>query len=171
MSFLELAKRRYSVRSYSAQPVEEEKIQQILEAARIAPTAKNLQPQKIYILKSPESIEKIRAITASAYNAPLVFLICADVNLSWRSPFDAEYESGEMDGSIAAAHMMLEAADLGLGSVWVKMFDAKKVSRAFGLPENIQPVCLLPVGYAADGSRPSERHEASRPLEEMVVTL
>ena len=171
MDFIKLAQNRYSVRSYAEKEVEEEKVQKILKAAQIAPTAKNCQPQKIYVLKSLEVLEKIRSVVRSAYNAPIVFLICADQDLSWRNPLEKDYDSGEMDASIVTAHMMFEAEELGLGSVWVRWYDPIQVAQIFNLPDNIKPICLLPVGYPALGSHPSPQHEASRTMEEMVVEL
>ena len=88
MNFLELAEERYSVRSYSNKPIEEEKMKRILKAAQLAPTAVNYQPQKIYILKSQEALTKIRSLTNATYNAPIVFLICSDVTKTWKSSFE-----------------------------------------------------------------------------------
>ena len=172
MDFLTFARSRYSVRSYSQKPVENEKIQKILQAAMIAPTAVNYQPQKIYVLKSEEALRKIRNITKSTYQAPLVFLICSDTDRSWHSPFVKEYDSGEMDASIVCTHMMLEAEDLGLGSVWVLLFDPYKVKQAFHLPDNIKPVCLLPVGYPADNAVPyAPWHDTFRDMEDIAEEL
>ena len=109
MSFLELAKERYSVRSYANQPVEQEKIDLILEAAKLAPTAVNYQPQKIYVLKSEAAMAKINRLCRCIYGAPLVFLICSDERKTWKSQTEWGYSSGEMDCSIVCTHMMLEA--------------------------------------------------------------
>lgn len=150
MDFLEFSRRRWSVRSYSEKKVEQEKIDKILQAAMIAPTAVNYQPQKIYVLKSREALNKIRGITNSTYNTPLVFLICSDIEHSWHSNFVRGYDSGEMDATIVCTHMMLESEDLGLGSVWVLLFDPKKVKQASNLPDNIRAlpfVCGLSECY------------------------
>lgn len=171
MDFLKLAEERYSVREYADKKVEEEKINKILRAAQVAPTAKNIQPQKIYVLKSDEAIKKIREVTRCAFNAPVVFLICADSEISWKSPFEPDYNSGEMDASIAATHMMLEAWELGLGSVWVRWFDTNKTAEVFNLPENIKPICLLPVGYASENAKPSKMHTERKTIEDMVTVL
>ena len=109
MDFLELAADRYSVRSYSDRPIEPEKMERILKAGQLAPTAVNFQPQKIYVLKSPEAIGKIRSLTRFAYDAPVVLLVCADKTKVWRSPSEHGYDTGEMDASIVCTHMMLEA--------------------------------------------------------------
>ena len=172
MDFLEFLRKRYSVRSYSDRPVEQDKIDKILQAALIAPTAVNYQPQNIYVLKSQKALEKIRRITKSTYNAPLVFLVCADTERSWHSPFVPGYDSGEMDGSIVCTHMMLEAEALGLGSVWVLLFDPKKVKEAFHLPPNIKPLCLLPVGYAGDMATPYRPwHDVFRDMNDIATEL
>lgn len=172
MDFLEFARKRWSVRSYSEQPVEDEKIDKILQAAMIAPTAVNYQPEKIYVLKSREALEKIRKITKSTYYAPIVFLICSDTERSWHSPFVRHYNSGEMDASIVCTHMMLEAENLGLGSVWVLLFDPAQVRKAFNLPKNIVPHCLLPVGYPSADAEPYRPwHEVFREMDDITEIL
>lgn len=172
MDFLELAKDRFSVRKYSTKPVEQEKLDLILKAAQLAPTAVNYQPQMIYVLKSKEAIGKIRSLTKMTYNAPIVFLICADESKTWKSPMEKGYSSGEMDASIVCTHMMLEAWELGVGSVWVRLFDPTEVAKAFDLPENIKPVCLLPIGYASDDCVPFARwHDVYRDIDEFVKVL
>lgn len=172
MDFLEFAKDRYSVRSFSDKPIEPEKMQKILEAGQVAPTALNFQPQKIYILKSGDALEKIRFLTKYAYNAPTVLLVCADLDKAWHSRHDRGYNSSEMDASIVCTHMMLEAWELGIGSVWVRGFRADEVAKMFKLPENIKPICLLPIGYPSEKAKPNaELHNTYRPLEEMVEEL
>ena len=169
MDFLELAADRYSVRSYSDRPIEPEKMERILKAGQLAPTAVNFQPQKIYVLKSPEAIGKIRSLTRFAYDAPVVLLVCADKTKVWRSPSEHGYDTGEMDASIVCTHMMLEAWALGIGSVWVRGFDSRQVEKVFDLPEQVQPICLLPIGYPSDESVPYEEwHSTFRPLSETV---
>ena len=169
MDFLELAADRYSVRSYSDRLIEPEKMERILKAGQLAPTAVNFQPQKIYVLKSPEAIGKIRSLTRFAYDAPVVLLVCADKTKVWRSPSEHGYDTGEMDASIVCTHMMLEAWALGIGSVWLRGFDSRQVAKVFDLPEQVQPICLLPIGYPSDESVPYEEwHSTFRPLNETV---
>ena len=129
MDFLQLAADRYSARSFSGRPIEQEKMDRILKAGQLAPTAVNFQPQKIFILKSKEAIQKIRTLTHFAYDAPAVLLFCADTTKVWRSPTEHGYDTGEMDVSIVCTHMMLEAWELGIGSVWVREFDSRQVAR------------------------------------------
>lgn len=170
MNFAELAVSRYSVRSFSDKPVEEEKIQQVLRAGQAAPSARNRQPQQIYLLKSAEALDKIRTITPCAFQAPIVFLMCGDINRGWKNSFTGHDET-EMDVSIVTAHMMLQAADIGLGTTWVCYFDSERVKAEFHLPEGIQPFCLLPMGYPAEDAQPNERHFIRRPLSESVQIL
>ena len=170
MEFMELAAARYSVRKFDARPVEPEKLEKILKAGQIAPTAKNQQPQKVFVIRSPEALEKLGECTRCVYGAGTVLLICNDENESWKRPFDGK-DSGDVDTSIVLTHMMLEAWELGVGSVWVMFFDADKLRNAFALPENLTPVSLLPIGYAAPDAAPSPRHAESKPLSELVSYL
>ena len=160
--FLTLAEKRYSVRSFRPTPVEEEKIAAILEAARLAPTAKNFQPQKIYVLKSEETYKAVSALTACIYGAPLIFVIAYDDERSAKGMIYDDYDFGTMDASIVCTHMMLETADLGLGSCWVGRFEEAAVKAALGLGEHIHVRALLPVGYPAEDGVPSPRHTQYR---------
>lgn len=171
MDFMELAKARYSVRSFKNTPVEEEKIAKILEAAKIAPTAKNAQPQKIFVLKTPGAIAKINDHCRCIYGAPLVFAIGYDEERVFGISDERVYGFGEIDSSIVTTHMMLEAAELGLGSCWVGLFNDKEVRAALEIRDGIRITALLPVGYAADDCVPADRHDIFRPDEEMVVEL
>ena len=161
--FMDLARARFAVREYAQTPVEQAKIDSILEAGRLAPTAKNVQPQHIYVLQSPEAIAKINELTRCAYHAPVV---CYDTELVWTK--DGE-NSGNMDCSIVGTHMMMEATELGLGTCWVKWFDPAEVAAAFDLPANHKPSFLLPCGYAAEGVQPHANHFSRKPLSETVT--
>ena len=118
MNLIELMKERYSVRIFDKKNVEDEKINMILEAARLAPTACNFQPQKILVIKSKESLQKMKLCTPYTFDAPLIMLICFDKNISWKRKID-NVDMGGVDASIVATHMMLEISNLGLGSTWV----------------------------------------------------
>lgn len=170
-TFLQLAKDRFSVRYYAKTPVEQGKIDAILEAARVAPTAKNLQPFHIYVLKSKEAIGKINGLSRCAYEAPVVFIVCCDKAKAWKSPFDPEDDSGVMDASIVGTHMMMEAFEQGLGSCWVKMFNPKAVAAAFGIPANLTPAFLLDVGYPAQGVAPAKPHFEKRDVADFTTVL
>ena len=167
MEFLELAKKRYSSRKYKDTPVEEETLNKILEAARVAPTGKNAQPVKLLVIREKENLEKL-AKAANFYGAPVVIVTCCDTTKSWVRPFDGKNIS-DIDASILTAHMMLEAADLGLGSVWMCRFEKDIIKKEFGIPEHIDVVNLLPIGYADHEPKPADRHdEVRKPLPELV---
>ncbi|MDE6150044.1 MAG: nitroreductase family protein, partial [Ruminococcus sp.] len=120
MSFSQLIQKRYSVRNYTTQQVEEEKLNAILEAGRLAPTAANLQPVKVIVVKSCEAMTKIKK-AANIYNAPLALIVCADHKTAWTRPFD-EKQTTDIDATIITDHMMIQATELGLGSVWICYF-------------------------------------------------
>ena len=172
MSFIDLAEERYSVRSFSDKPIEQNKIDLILKAAQLAPTAVNFQPQQIYILKSDKAMAKINRLCRCIYGAPVVFLICSDERRTWKSQTEPGYSTGEMDCSIVCTHMMLEAWEQGIGSVWVRLFDVDAVAKAFDLPPYIKPRCLLPVGYAAEDSAPyAPWHDVYRDISDFTEEL
>ncbi len=169
MEFLELAKSRYSERSFASTPLEDEKLYKILEAGRIAPTACNNQPQRFFVLKSQEALAKAAELTC-IYNAPAVILVCYLTKEAWHSPWE-EFCSGDMDCSIAATSMMFEAQDLGVHSIWLRGFDAGKVQEAFDLPGGTVPSLMLAVGYPTEKSKPHKMHGEREPMEEFVVEL
>ena len=171
MSFMELAKNRYSVRSFTDKKVEQEKLDAILETGRIAPTGANCQPQKIYVLNSPAAIEKINSVCQCVFGAQTVLMVAYDKNLEWKNPLEEGVSAGVQDVSIVATHMMMEAWELGIGSCWVNFFSPTEVKKAFELPENEEVVLLLPIGYASDDAAPAEMHTKSRGLGDMVTTL
>ena len=169
MEFIELARKRYSERSFSSAPLEEDKLYQILEAGRIAPTACNNQPQRFYVLRSEEALRKAAELTW-IYNAPVVVLVC-DVNSeAWHNPRDG-FCSGDMDASIAASSMMFAAEDLGVHSIWLRGFDADRVQEAYSLPDGTVPSLMLALGYPAANSAPHKLHSQREPMEEFVVEL
>ena len=155
MSFYELASERYSVRKFKDLPVPEEKIEKILAAGRLAPTACNKQPQEIIVVKNPEGLALLRKCTECHYNAPLAFIVCYDKDKAWKREYDGKC-SGDVDGAIVSTHMMMEAWEEGIGSTWVMYFIPEAVKTEFALPENIVPVAILVMGYA--DAEPSPRH-------------
>ena len=171
MELTEALKTRYSVRKFADRPVEDEVLTRILEAGNEAPTGKNNQPQRIYVLKSPEAIEKIRSLSRCAFNAPVVLLIAYDENQQWVNPFEEGITSGQQDVSIVATHIMLAAWDLGIGTCWVNYFPNTKTAEAFGLPANEKPVLLMPLGWPAADSVPSIHHKKKKDLSETVTFL
>lgn len=171
MEFMELAKSRYSVRKYAEKPVEEEKLAAILEAGNVAPTAKNIQPQRIYVVRTPEMLAKLAELTPCTFNAPVVIAYAFDEDEVWRNPIEDGIDSGAEDVSIVATHHMLMAQELGLGTCWVNFMPNSKVEEALGLPANETLVLLLTLGYAAEGDEPSPRHAQRKPLQDTVRFL
>ena len=169
--FLTLAKERYSVRSYRSVPVEQEKIDRILEAASLAPTARNNQPQKIYVVTGEAAHKALAEVTPCTFQAPVIFVVGYDPNRSSKGLIYEGYDFGNTDAAIVTAHMMLEATDLGLGTCWVGYFNEDKVKKALGLPEEVRICNLLPTGYAAADAAPAKGHTQCRPAEEMVRFL
>ena len=165
--FMELAAGRFSARSFTDQPVEQDKIDKLLEVAQLAPTAHNNQPQRIKVMTDPAEFELVDEVTPCRFGAPLVFLIAYDKNEVWVRPFDG-HNSGEVDASIVTTHLTLAAHDLGLGSVWVMYFDAQKASELLSLPDHIVPVALLPVGYKTEGCKPSNNHTDRKPITDLL---
>ncbi len=170
MDFLKLCKERYSLRKFDGRRLSDSDINRILEAARVAPTAKNLQPQKIFVINTDDSVEKLKKCTKCDYGTKTSFLICYDKNVSWKRDTDGK-DSGDIDASIVTTQMMLEAAFLGAGTTWVMWFDAEAVSREFRLPENIIPVAILVCGYPAADAKPSPRHADRKQITETVTFI
>ena len=171
MEFMELLGKRYSVRKFSDRPVEPEKLQLLLEAANLAPTARNIQPQRIYVLRSEDALAKMNALSPCVFGAKTVLVFAYDENEEWKNPLEEGIHSGVEDVSIAATQVMLCAETLGLGTCWCNYFPNKKLEEAFGLPEQERAVLFMPVGYPADDAEPSPMHEKRKPLEETVRYL
>lgn len=167
MKFIDIAKQRCSVRNYSDKKVEPEKLEQILEAAHVAPTAANLQPVHLIAVQSEEGLKKISR-AANIYGAPLAILVCADHSKAWVRPFDNR-QTGDIDASILTDHMMLQATELGLGSVWVCFFRPDVIREEFDLPDNLEPVNILAIGYSQDEPADPGRFENTRiPVKQLV---
>ena len=168
MNFLELAKARFSVRSFKKDPIEEEKLLTILEAGRVAPTACNKQPQKIYVIQSEEMRDKLATVCKFTFDAPVVLAICYDKEKAWKNDLTPGYCSGETDAAIVCTHMMLQAWELGIGSCWVGCFASDRVKEALGLPENVRVTALMPMGYPAEDAEPMEFHSIYREWDDTI---
>lgn len=166
MDFQELAAKRYSVRDFKQMPIPKVVIDQILTAGNAAPTAHNNQPQEIIVIQSFKGLETLKKCTKCHYNAPLAFIICYDRGKCWKRDYDNKH-SGDIDASIVATHMMLEAADLGIGSAWIMYFIAEAIRVEFELPDNVEPVAILIMGYT--DAEPSKAHFERRSVEEYVT--
>ncbi len=170
MEFDDVINSRYSVRKYSDKPVEEWKLLKILEAGKLAPTAKNLQGQHIYVVQTPEERAKFQDEWSMTFKAPVVLIISMKKDLEWISHFSG-LNRGETDAAIITDEMMLQAHALGLGTCWVGWFDPIKVKEAFGLPDDETIYNLLPIGYPADDAHPGPNHPLRKPLTETVTYL
>ena len=168
MEYSELIKKRFSVRSFTDEPLKKEAIDKILEAAHVAPTACNFQAQRILVIQSSEAIEKLRECTRAHFGAPCAMLICYNKDECWTRKYDGE-TSGVIDASIVATHMMLAAENEGVGSTWIMHFNPFKMKEAFNIPENIVPVALLVMGYPSSDAVPHPYHSQFRPMEETVL--
>ena len=170
MEFKEVIRNRFSCRKYIAKEIEWEKLEAVLEAGRLAPTAKNLQEQHIYVVQSEEALAKIDKVTSCRYGAPTVLVVAFDKNNVFTYP-GGKRDSGVEDATIVATHMILAAADEGLGSCWINYFEPEKMAEELGLPENEEVLMMLDLGYAADGVKPAPGHTARKPLNDTVSWL
>lgn len=167
MNFVEIAKTRYSCRNYQDKKVEKEKLEKILEVARIAPTGGNRQPQRLIVIQETEGLNKVSK-AANIYDVPLAIIICGDKDKVWTRPFDGK-QLTDIDTSIITDHMMLQATELGLASVWVCYFKPDVIRAEFNLPDNLEPVNILLIGYEAGAPESPNRHDKTRlPLNETV---
>lgn len=173
MDFNELAQARYSCRKFNDRVVEDDKLNTILEAGRLAPTATNAQPVTVLVLKSEESLNKLRALTRMTYNAKTILVVCYNTDISWKAKnYNDDFDAGDMDASIVTTHMALAAKSVGVESLWARAFNAADVAKAFDLPENVHVACILDLGYAdAEQGGPSPRHEARKPMAEFAKEL
>jgi nitroreductase len=168
--FLDIAKRRYSCRRYDPRPVESEKLDLILEAGRIAPSAVNLQPWHFFVIRDPDGLEKICRTYHRDWlgTAPCVIVICGDHNQSWKRRDGKDH--CDIDVAITTDHMTLQATELGLATCWICNFDPLKVREVLDLPGHLEPAVLLPVGYPLDEVDP-ERHRAKRKAPSEFITF
>ena len=171
MTFQELAHARYSVRSFRDEPIGDNEMNLILEAGRVAPTACNFQPQKIYVAKSEDARKKLAGVCRCTFDAPVILVVCYDRTRDWKNKLMPGYESGETDAAIVCTHMMLQAFELGIGSCWVGYFNAQAVADALGLPENVTVSALLPMGYPAENAQPLPLHSQIRDFADTIEEI
>lgn len=170
MEFSEVIKKRYSCKKFDGRPVEQERLDAILEAGRLAPTAKNLQEQRIYVVQSAEGLAKVDKITPCRYGAATVLAVAFDKGNVFVYPGEKR-SSGAEDASIVATHMMLAACDAGVDSCWLNFFDPEIAARELGLPENEEVLMLLDLGYAAEGAGPLPPHSQRKKLAQTVTYM
>jgi nitroreductase len=166
--FLSIATLRYSVRSYLDKAVEEDKLIQVLEAGRIAPSAANFQPWHVIAVRDREMIGRIGEAYPRPWfiAAPVILVVCGDHDKGWKRGDGKDFT--DVDIAIAVDHMTLAAASLGLGTCWVCNFDAGKITRLFNLPGRIEPIVLLPLGYPAKAEDTASRHVLRNPMDKFV---
>lgn len=168
MDFLELAKLRCSIRSFIDKSIEKEKLDRILEAGRVAPTACNKQPQRIIVVQNLENIKKVQKVYKT-FGSRCILIICRDERDSLIREFDNKC-SGDLDIGIVTDHMMLAAREIGIGSVMIGLFDPRIIRAEFNIPEYIQPTALLILGYPKNGFLDANRHLTERkPICETVM--
>lgn len=165
MKFAELIHKRYSVRSYTSDPVEDEKLQQVLEAARLAPTAANRQPVRIIVIKTAGREAELGRIYGAEWftKAPLVLCMCGITKAAWTRQQDAKCYI-DVDAAIVMDHLVLMATELGLGTCWIGAFNPNAAREVLGLPDDVQPILFTPLGYPAEQPRPKAR----KSLDELV---
>jgi nitroreductase len=168
MEFAKLIAERYSVRSYKSIPVGEEKLQAVLGAARLAPTAANRQPFKVYVIPTEGRKEELKQICSPEWfvQAPLILAVVGLRDKCWVRKYD-ERSYVEVDAAIVMDHMVLAAHDQGLGTCWIAMFHSDAARKLLGLSENMDPIAFTPLGYPGDVAGPKKR----RKLEDLIVDL
>ena len=165
MDFENVIKERKSTRKFSDKKIEQQELDKILEAGRIAPTAKNIQPIKIYVIQSEEGLNKVDKASPCRYGSRTVLLVCGDKEKAFSKDGHSTYET---DSCIVATHMMLEATNIGIDNIWIDMFDRNVIREEFEIPENLIPVCLLPLGYKSKICPPSPFHKIRKSLDKIV---
>jgi nitroreductase len=168
MSFYALVKSRYSCRMFSNRPVEDEKIEKLLELGRLAPTALNKQPFKLIDVKSEKAVAAVREATRFHYEAMRFIVVAGDKSQSWQRRFDGHNTVYE-DTAIVGCYIMLGLLELDLMTTWVAGFDPAKLSAGLDIPEHLVPVAIFPIGYPADDAKPSPMNAERKPLDELVI--
>lgn len=168
-TFLDLVKTRRSVRAYEPREIEREKLDYVLECARLAPSAVNFQPWRLFLVERGEVRERLNGcFRREAFRgAPSVIAVCADESVSWKRPGDG-HDHADIDAAIAAEHICLAAAEQGLGTCWVCSFDVDLCREVLNLDPAVRPVALIPIGYAAEEP---VRERQRKPMEEILVKL
>lgn len=170
MEFATVIKDRYACKQFDGRPVPRKVLLGILEAGRLAPTAKNLQEQRVYVLESAEALAKFDQASPCRYGAPVVLIVAFNKDEVFHYP-GGRFDSGREDASIVATHLMLAAKDAGVESCWVNRFDPDEMARVLELPENEEVLMALDLGYPAEGAGPLPNHENRKALEETVRFL
>lgn len=165
MEFEKVIKNRRATRLFSDKKIEKKKLDSILNAGRIAPTAKNIQPFKIFVVESEDGLKKIDKSTPCRYKAPTVLMVLGDMEKAFSNGNESTYE---MDATIVATHMILEATNLGIDNIWIKYYDEKILMNEFKIDNRYKVVCLLPLGYRSKLCPPSPFHRIRKSLKKLV---
>lgn len=147
MSILEVLKKRRSIRKYQTKPIEKDMLLQLLEAARLGPSAANMQPCHFIVVTAKEMREKLKASYKNDWfvNAPVIIVGCAKPKEAWRRRDREEY--WKVDAAIAMQNLILAAAEAGLGTCWIAAFDEKAAKKALDIPKDVRVVAMTPLGY------------------------
>ena len=159
MEFDDLIRSRFSVRSFKSDEISDEFKRVIVEAGILAPTAKNNQPEIIYVVESKEGLDLIDSVTPCRYNAPVCMIVCSDMNKVYKN---GDFNTAYIDASIVATHMILEAKNLDIDSCWIQSFDPKVLKEKFEIEDNLEPICILDFGYRTDNCKPSPMHSSRK---------
>ncbi len=167
-AFEALVKGRFSCRAFQDTPLSQEQLDYILEAARLAPTAVNRQPVHIWVVQAREYRDKLKETSAYTYDAPVIFIVGCRPEDAWVRKYDGK-NGAEIDAAIVGTHIMMEAADLGLGCTWVGSFDPAKLKEVLPQIGEWVPVAMFPVGHIL--GEPSARHSERKAIEDLVTKL
>ena len=170
MEFNSVLQRRYSCRAFSPAPVQQEKVDRILEAGRIAPTAVNKQPVHLWAISNPGTLEAIKGVTRSNYGAPLIIVVGCRPDDAWVRRYDGK-NGAEVDASIVATYLMLAAENEGLATLWVGSFDPALLRGILPGADGYELVAMINVGYPAPESQPSPMHGARKAMDDFLTKM
>jgi nitroreductase len=168
-NFIDLAQSRYSCRSYSNQELSKELVEQVINGARIAPSATNAQPWKFVVITKSPLREQILSCYSGSWlsTAPVIIIACGNHSVSWRRADGKDH--CDIDLAIAIDHLTLAATELGLATCWICKFNAIRCAEILKLPSNFSPIAIIPLGYPAEKNNYSERHLVRKPIEEIIT--
>ena len=170
MEFNDILRKRYSCRTFASQAVEQEKIDLILEAGRMAPTAVNKQPVHVWAVSRPDTLEAVKGVTRSNYGAPLLLIVGCRPSDAWVRRYDGK-NGAEVDAAIVATHLMLAAENEGLSTLWVGSFDPAQLKTILPESDGYELIAMINVGYPSQASQPSPKHAIRKPSGEFVTTI
>lgn len=165
MEFEKVIRDRMAIRKFSNKKISDEIINKILEAGRVAPTAKNLQPIKIYVVSSADGLAKIDNVSRCRYNAPVSLIVCGNVEEAFSR---GEHSTYVIDSCIVATHMLLEATNIGVDNIWVDLFDENIIREEFDIPDQLIPIALIMLGYKSDDCPYNINHDKRKNLDAIV---